>query len=425
MKTSAKKMIKLSIILYGVLLCAALVTALGWFVLDRTAGIESAENMTITAGSNLEISLDGEHWDQKQTPTLSHTCPDITGDGINFWYPNTLDENDTPLFGSPDTFLNINAIDDRFDRSQYYVDVVLHFKTSGNSAVYLQKTSTVQPMDPDTNDAMGGEMPNDAIAGAVRVAFYEIPRDRVDDPDYQPAAADLKCIWIPNDKYEIYGTTQTDEDGNTVNGFAFTDNGTREDSYGYLAPVTDGDGNRTFDVFTWSAEDYASGKVLVGSALAANTYTNGDGTVIPAMTHGAVPLLDFGDSTGMTEKTMLIRIWIEGTDREAHTYLNSGDIQYTFDFITIEKEDSTLKTVTYANGDLAYADGSPVATGELLYSYDGIAWAPYSTTNHPGLTNDLYTDDNGDQVLFVKLAETAAAVPSAYQKVVIIPASSG
>ncbi len=428
MKTNTKKMIRLAAVLYCVLLVVVLISTLAWFVLDKTAGIASEDEMKITVGEGLEISLDGTSWGQLQKPTVSQNCPDITGDGVNFYYPQTLDENDE----NPSSFLNINT---HAERNKFYIDVVVHFRTNGSSAVYLQQTSTVKGVNMDLTDDMSGSVPKDAIAGAVRVAFYDITSvvgttrgdaavktliDDMSDDQYKTA---LQYIWIPNDKYQITEKTETEKNdagvGVDVTKLTFSDNGTREEVYGYLAP----DGTGEYTQTNWTEDDYSSGKVVVGNEGFATATSTANATYLAI--NSVNPLLDFSDDTteGMKEKTLLIRIWVEGTDREAHTYLNSGEVQYKFDFISIDKlattaEDNTkLEGITANGSTLTYADGTEVKDGEILYSENGIDWSNYT----PSIRN------NGgfkSSTIYIKLAETAEKRPSEVRTLTVTAAAS-
>ncbi len=410
MKTNTKKILKSAAILYGVLLGVILVSVLAWFVLDKSARKGGKDDMTITASGNLEISLDGDSWNKKLIPQNSYNCPIITSDGVNFYYSDTLNTDDDPLLDEAEGFFDINSSE---DKSDFYVDVVVHFRDNGNSSVYLQNSSFIKGVDMGIDSATGKNVPKGAIAGALRVAFYEIPADKVGDSAYQPTADDLKCIWIPNDKNEI----STDADGN----IKFNSNGKREDTYGYLSSAA--------ELNTWAAEDYAGGKIAVGNTdLATSSAT---ANAVYYTINSATPLLDFDGSEG-AEKTLLIRIWVEGTDREAQSRLSSDMVRYKFDFVAIEKQNpsdadvAALKSIAYdgSNGLTYTAQGYDFLTHPILYSYDGITWAPYEKTNHPGISNGLYTKPNGDKVLFVKLNETADTKPSECHEVLVIPAST-
>ena len=89
--TGTKKWIRLSMILYIVILSGAAVFTLAWFVFDETATIKTADNMQITAGTKLEIALveDGKdlEWGQLIACNTPTTLPDITGNGSVFYFP--------------------------------------------------------------------------------------------------------------------------------------------------------------------------------------------------------------------------------------------------------------------------------------------------------------------------------------------------
>lgn len=353
MKERTRKYVKLSLILYAALLSAAVIATVAWFVTSRTASIKTSDDddMVIRAGQQLEISMaDGSTgWGSTiKIPTLNQSIPDITGDGVNFFYPTTLDSNDMPIMNDASTFLDVS----NNPNGEYYIELKVKFRTAAQTKIYLSNTSSITPKDLDAVNDLTGTVSKDILAGAVRVCFF----DEADPSN--------RVIWIPNDTYQV---------GNTAGiGHTFTKNGVREESYGYLLANKD-----AVTAHQWDESHFRAGKVMVGTtALATPSTTNEDGIASPAMTGGGAALLTFEGGTQMIEKTLIIRVWVEGTDREAITDLVGGQFSYELDFISISKEanNNALSMVTWSGDQLLNIPGGT----KVEYSFNAIDWMPYS-----------------------------------------------
>jgi len=373
MKERTRKYVRLSLILYVALLSAAVIATAAWFITSRTASIKTSEDMVITAGQQLEISMaDGSaNWGSTlETPVPSLSIPDITGNGVNFYFPTTLDSNDMPIMSDASTFTDVSEN----PNGEYYIELKVKFRTAAQTKVYLSNQSQITPKDLNAANDLTGTVSKDILAGAVRVCFYE------------EGHPENRMIWIPNDTYQLSSTGE---------GHTFVQNGQREDSYGYLLV-----GNNQVTSHLWGTDDFRAGKVIVGTTALASPAKTVDEVAVPAMTNGGAPLLTFDGGTEMVEKTLVIRIWLEGTDREAVTDLVGGQFSYNLDFISINKEENsnTLGTVTWANdGKL---QGIPDNT-IVEYSFNAIDWMPYS--------NQIAGSDGYDTV-YVREKESATKI---------------
>ncbi len=388
MKERTRKYVRLSLILYVALLSAAVIATAAWFITSRTASIKTSEDMVITAGQQLEISMTDSSAGWGSTvgvPVPEMAIPDITGNGVNFYFPTTLDSNDMPIMSDASTFMDVSDNPD----GEYYIEYKVSFRTAAQTKVYLSNQSSIIPKDLDSADDLTGTVSKDILAGAVRVAFLE----EVNEGEYV-----TRAIWIPNDGYQI---------SKTGDGYTFVKDGHREDSYGYLSV-----GNDQVTSHAWGTDDFRTGKVIVGTtALASSAKTDEDGNQISAMTNGGAPLLTFDGGTEKTEKTLVIRIWLEGTDREAVTDLVGGQFSYKLDFISISKTDgdNTLGAVTWSETENKL---NGVEGKNVLYSFNAIDWMPYS--------NQIEGSDGYD-VIYVREKETATKICGAVNA---IPRSS-
>ena len=148
----------------------------------------------------------------------------------------------------------------------------------------------------------------------------------------------------------------------------------------------------------FTEEDYANRLVTVGhSALAKVSNDQEAGSL-----NDAKELLSFSGEGGKAEeKTLLIRIWIEGTDREAEKAHVGGKLQYKFHFVSMDRfENGNNEFVSEINYDpmgnmLIAPEG---VTASMQYSFNGIDWVDYT----PG--TQISTEDKTK--LMVRFAQT-------------------
>ena len=374
MKENTKRYVKLSIILYIVILSVALVGTLAWFVFKQSATITTKENSKIVAGEYLEICFDDgkDEWvtDMKLSSVLQ--MPDVSlaldeNNKAQIWYPNSLDENDELFYDELGKEGNVYL--DVTDLEGYFVKLDLKVRASQKIDVYLHSSSTISCVDPDKTDA-NNSFSKDAIAGAARVGFFD--------------ESGLKTIWVPNEGYEIVS------EGGKVTGFNF--DGTPEAEYKYLK-VVDGTvkSNDAYGVWT-------NDQLTVGNDELAD-----DNSI-----NEASPILSF-DEAG--EQKLTIYIWIEGSDREANTVLSGGSIKFDLKLVGIEKKDEAavnIADVEYQKGALVYASTGAEVGSEILYSRDSNTWTPYS--HGAPLAN-------GNETLYVRAKETATEMVGSIKEI--------
>jgi hypothetical protein len=148
--------------------------------------------------------------------------------------------------------------------------------------------------------------------------------------------------------------------------------------------------------YTYTTEELLSGSIIVGTPQSIPAIANENGTTPPTIGMNA-PILSFSGSQ-LEEKELLIRIWIEGTDREANAALNGGDMLYRFAFAGISKNAPAEQELTYTSEGLFYGAN---AAEDLVYSTNGIDyWVSFSnqTMHNVPLPNEF----------FVRKKETAA-----------------
>jgi len=424
-KSKTKRYLKMALILYIAILVIATVATLGWFVFDGNANIVAESGVKITAGSNLEISrLTSDGWTDYgpeihiTKKDLDFACPDITGgvvDGkLRFYYPTVLDDYDNVL-SDPSLLTELNGSEG------YYMEMRVKFRTSVDMGVYLSADSFVNPLDATKLDSTYGKSTStDYIAGAVRVAISEV--NSVDE-NGAIASETLKHVWIPNDHIELYYETKPEQVGeqfvDTTKAYVnpsgerelfYRDVAESDPNYGSLLPYGYlGISNGQVNSYAWSYDDYSNKLVSIGnSGLVTKSST------MPTI-GDACELVKFSNGGGkLMEKEVVIRIWFEGTDREADEALNGGNVTYQFSFVGVNKAEPTqemndmLSSLKYnSNNTLSVGDRAATLEDNILYSYDGMTWALYSPTG-----NNV-APLNGAPKVYVKIRETTTTKETA------------
>lgn len=369
MKENSKKYLKLSIILYIVILGVALVGTLAWFVFEQTAEITTSENGKITAGEYLEIAIDDgkdetpDEWLTKIEYTEPTQYPDVsvTPDGT-VWYPVKLNDDDTIITDTDGVCTDVTDTPEG-----YYVRLNLKVRASKAVNVYLHNDSYVYGFtEPHANNTFS----KDAIAGAARVGFFDEKED----------AIDAIAVWVPNEKYELAS------DASSIK----YDDGDAEESYKYLNVSDAGSVSSSETELAWASE-----KLLVGN----------DNLASDTMTNASTPLLSFD---GAGEKKLIVYVWVEGTDREANTVLSGGSIKFNLKLVGIsEKAEASENTgLVIDDGVFNKADGSLTYNGEemgneILYGFDADSVNTPYAPNDPNLANV----ESGSK-LYIRTAET-------------------
>ena len=367
MKENTKKYVKLSIILYIVILSVALIGTLAWFVFEKSATISTEEDSKIVAGEYLEICIDdgNDNWvtDIKFDNIVQHPDVSVTPEG-KVWYPISLDENEQLFVGEQGK----GVYSDVTDVDGYFVKIDLKVRASKGLDVYLHNDSFVRG-DMGKTDAKIEDsdktFSKDAIAGAARVAFLD--------------ESGVKLMWIPNEKYNLI----VDETGKVTD---FVQDGTPENEYKYLK-IVDGTVVEGDEYGVWNDDVLSYGDNVLASVDTTAAYAN-----------DAKPILSFGEAG---EKKITVYIWVEGSDREANTVLSGGELQYNLKLVGVEKKVASsvnISDVSYSGGKLIYTSSGEEVGSEILYSRNSKEWTPYSS-GAPLV--------NGNTVVYVRARETA------------------
>ena len=352
-----KKKIIISI-LSLVLILALAGGVYAWFYMNESTYVDYGSDIVCEAGKSLEISADnGNSWNGVITRDgFSSETQDITGDGANLYRPTQMDDYNQPV-----AYENAVAYDSATQTGDF-VEMTLRFRSTSAMDVYLSGESFVSPTNPDKEGNIFGSFSRDYIAGAARVAFIE--------------NGTTKMVWAPNPNYQL-----TRNDNGT---YTFAADGQPE-TYYYT--------NASYRTVAYSAEDFAASRFVTGTTEA-DTATTGKSARL-------FSIRPTENNYGYAELT--VRIWFEGTDREASEALAGGQVKVKLKFTGIDKSEisdqqqQTLNAVSYSGGSLNGLDEG------MSVSLDGKTW--YDTASTPSLA--------GATKVFVRYAETASHFASA------------
>lgn len=280
------------------------VASYAWFV--KSVETKADDFIIKTKASRLlYISLDdGETWSTELNLNLDNFKfnNEVTSDGVKFYKAATKREDGTPI-----TFKDAVAGSD-------YLEFDVLFKSNAALGIFLDSDSYIIPAagtDADklvginsTRKSTYGEFSRDLIAGALRVSFTE--NSYMDNEYYAGDKASL--VWAPNPSYELIynkGLYTFDLESNNEQDYRYIDS-----SNGFEYKSID---NFRDELHT----DFDS------------DMTNDD----PMLTQ-----IDPSYNGGI--KSVTVRIWVEGNDRETHDALTGGNFKLNINFMGVLKEDN-------------------------------------------------------------------------------------
>lgn len=291
-----------------IIFIAIIAVTFSWFNRNEIIGAMNALGATAEEIKDIQISLnEGVTWSSVAVLDIGSNYSfnnEITGDGINFYKAASKTTSGNPLAFAPAIV------------GEDYLEFSVWFKSSTPANIYVEKKSDVYPAAgkaPDNllnsdiviRQSADGNFSKDLIAGAVRVAFIE--NDYTNGrfvPQNEP-----KIIWAPNSNYEVKRS------GNT---FVADIESTTQQDYTYMN-VTN---NTTFTETDLNV-------VETINASYANKNPNGDNyiTVID----------NVSEVESENIKSITVRVWIEGNDREAIYPLKGGMFNIKLSFVGISE----------------------------------------------------------------------------------------
>lgn len=320
-----------------VILFAFIVASYAWMTNGSKLKMDGLSISTRSV-QNLSFSLDGGiTWDDETSLNLDENFvfnSEITGDGINLYIPSTRREDGTPV-----SFREATVNKD-------YLEFEIMFKSDNDAKLFLASDSFIEPTAGTTEGQLFGEdvvrkssmgdFSRDLIAGSVRVAFIEEDKE------------ETNMVWAPNPNYELVK-------GASENSFLL--DSTNPQSYNYLNPSD------------LSQKAVPNIKDNINATYGSNT-SGGD----PSILH---------ISKEEKTKSVIVRIWVEGNDRETDTSLKGGVFRIYFNFIALSKNENPNLPQVLQNGYTL------AGFNELMeYSTDnGNKWISYKDNSNPQFTN--------------------------------------
>lgn len=325
-----------------ILLMALVGGTLAWFYVNEEVAVDYGSSIFCEAGDSLEISLVENGAASRWTSAIDYragefTTVDISGNGIDLYRPAEINE-----YQQPDGF--INAVSSLENSIAYdYIELEVAFRSLSKMNVYLSEASFIEPVETESDGSnIYGNFSRDYIAGAMRVAVIE--------------DNDLRLLWAPNSQYELI------DNGDGTYNFLSGAAATPEENYSYFMPDGFGDYIET----EISAKEYATNQFVVDSTGASRN-TTGKSPVLVS--------LDPASEGEYAQKTVRVRIWFEGTDREAHQALAGGNVNAKLKFVGVYKETDEEKQAAIDSITFDQENGTfQGVQKDMLFSIDGRNW---------------------------------------------------
>lgn len=347
-----------------ILIVVLAIVSYAWFITSKESNLYGY-NVSTQTFNNIEISIDeGNTWDMianLSIPTEFLFRNEITGNGIDLYKAANKNEDGDPI-GFTSATLN-----------EDYLEFNLMFRSAKDATLFLEQSSYVIPSAGINYENLigssvlrissGGDYSRDLIAGAVRVAFID---NELVEGVYVPSS-DASLVWAPNPNIEMVY------------------------SGGVYLPLLNSTNQQNYQYYYFDGNQYSLTNVEnIKDIISANS----------SGLSGGDPLISFLPANEV--KQITVRIWIEGTDREAITELKGGQFLINFGFTGISKLNDLI-------APLVSVSGSNISGYDSTMEYSsnfGLTWIDYSLDNNPSFTA-------GTEV-WVRKSETSEYFPSTY-----------
>ena len=353
---------------------------MAWFYINEEVTINYGNSIFCEAGDSLEIALVQDGTTSRWSSSIDYsagefTTVDISGNGLTLYRPLEIDENQQPMDFVP----AVSSLDNT--RTYDFIELEVAFRSVSKMNVYLSDESFISPVDPDNNKSnMYGSFSRDYIAGAMRVAI-------IDDTG-------LKMLWAPNAEYQLI------QNANGTYAFRSSakEGAVPESDYYFFGENEDGELVQQ----TVSADAYASKQFVVDATGTTKDYA-GNSPALVSLAPASEGAYD--------QKTVKIRIWFEGTDREAHQALAGGNVNVKLKFVGVSKETDLDKQaeIDQITFDQATSTLTGLSAG-MVFSTDGRTWTEYNSA-----APNLPVLESGSSI-YIKYPETDTHYETKYIK---------
>ncbi len=287
-------------------LAIVIIATFAWFYTGQKADINDFAAQ-VGEASYIQISGDkGNNWSEDLNVELgiNKNFKEISGDGINFFAPvyDTVENANGAVSTQLVSFTKLSG-------NEYYYEQTLDFRSDSVQSVYISPESYVASLD---------NQGNGYIDGAIRIAFFEIDADGNEI---------LNCIWAPNSTVEFSGETNSFNREGTVEPYYFyqksstsVDLGVLEDTNSHIAMIS-----------TEGTDENGCGYNQEYKFM----WTNGQN--MPVNSPSVLTLDAFGQD-GHFHKSLKVKVWLEGYDRECVSLLSGQKFTINLQFIAKEEE---------------------------------------------------------------------------------------
>ena len=276
-------------------------SSFAWFLVSTTIKIPFSSELTVTQKENLEVSVDIDNnlsTDNFQGTFSSSidlgTILDISGNGINLFNPIGFQSEDVPSLYEVATPIHLGDETKEGD----YLELIIKFRSNSELDIYLNEDSSILPYDKTANmSEYSPTISRDYISGAARVAILDSTK------------TSSLLIWDPNPNYQLTKVSES---------YTFSENGTVDSfsalsSYSYITS-TNGQSSR-----------FTSNDIVLGNS--------------DLDEHKLLTLTKANESDEYYTGQVVVRIWIEGRDRESDICLSGGRIKINLVFNGVISEE--------------------------------------------------------------------------------------
>ena len=290
-KNLIKKRIIISVTLIFSLLVFIVSLSFAWFF-DNKHAFVSGIHVSTEYANNLQIKGQKDLWGYEDNVEFDSdlTLDPVISDGKAFFRP--IYGYDTEGSGvHQQKVIGYETID---NLDSYIYRYPFSLTVDNTCHVFLDTTKSSLLGSSNSKISDYGNFSTGHISAAMRVAFVKF-----NDDTYK---YELKAVWIPNPKVELY----TDEDGN----LQLNENGKQEDKYTFI------------DTYTILPNGRINHQEMNISTDVDYNYVDYNG-VRYFWGDCTVPI---GELEGGKESKYFCYVWIDGNDRECHNSLNDGRV---------------------------------------------------------------------------------------------------
>lgn len=389
-----------------ILFLLIITTSFAWFFINKELEIDYASEITCEAGTSLEIAMlkgvneetQEEEWTDfsgyvKYTGT-SAKIEDITGDGKNLYRPTAIatDPETGDLY--PEGFNKANKTNS--EGYGEFLEIEVKLRTTSTMNVLFSGNSLINPVSTsDTDRNIFGRFSKDYIAAASRVAVLTKEDDGTEE---------LKMIWAPNPNVELI---RHKSDGT----YELKTDGAYENYCYYKYDSVNGE----YVKYYVTEDDYVNKRFILGSTKTNEFMINNS----PIITKMSPEINEF------VEQRLVIRVWFEGTDREADQALGGGYVKLNLKFIGMQEKTEVLEENKVLLDDFVFTKVGlsyklEHFDSKISYSLNGYSWAPCSEVVVQNLNvkiNQHFSSSKEDLIIYLKCPETTTEYEYIIKKV--------